>query len=117
NLPDLTERSFLPDPFSQAPAARMYRTDDRGVRRSNGEIEFCGRLDRQTKIRGFRIELDEISSALSGYSGLEFATVVTRTSETGRSQLVAYVLPRAKAPIPTANELQEYLLMSLPDYM
>jgi amino acid adenylation domain-containing protein len=117
NLPELTERSFLPDPFSQAPAARMYRTGDRGVRRSDGEIEFRGRLDRQTKIRGFRVELDEISSALSGYSGLEFATVVTRTSETGGNQLVAYVLPGAKAPVPSANELQEYLLISLPDYM
>ena len=61
NLPDLTERSFLHDPFSGAAAARMYRTGDRGVRRSDGEIEFRGRLDRQTKIRGFRVELDEIA--------------------------------------------------------
>jgi amino acid adenylation domain-containing protein len=117
NLPDLTKRSFLPDPFSHAPAARMYRTDDRGVRRSDGEIEFCGRLDRQTKIRGFRVELDEISSTLSGYSGIEFATVVARTSEVGENHLVAYVLPGAKPPVPTAKELQGYLLGRLPDYM
>jgi amino acid adenylation domain-containing protein len=117
NLPDLTERSFLHDPFSPAAAARMYRTGDRGIRRPDGEIEFRGRLDRQTKIRGFRVELDEIASALSGYSGVDFATVVTRTSEAGENQLVAYVLPKAKPPVPTANELQQHLLRSLPDYM
>jgi amino acid adenylation domain-containing protein len=117
NLPDLTERSFLPDPFSPAAAARMYRTGDRGSRRPDGEIEFRGRQDRQTKIRGFRVELDEIANHLSSYSGLDFATVVTRTSEVGENQLVAYVLPSVKATPPTAKELQEHLLQSLPDYM
>ena len=81
NLPDLTERSFLHDPFSAAPAARMYRTGDRGARRPDGEIEFRGRLDRQTKIRGFRMELDEIAGALNSYSSIDFATVVTGTSD------------------------------------
>jgi amino acid adenylation domain-containing protein len=117
NLPDLTERSFLHDPFSGATAARMYRTGDRGARRPDGEIEFHGRLDRQTKIRGFRVELDEIAGILNSYSGIDFATVVTRTSDEGENQLVAYVLPNVKTPAPTANELQEYLLRSLPDYM
>ena len=117
NLPDLTERSFLHDPFSAATVARMYRTGDRGARRPDGEIEFRGRLDRQIKIRGFRIELDEIASTLNGYACIDFATVVTRTSEAGENQLVAYVLPKVKLPAPTANELQEHLLRSLPDYM
>ena len=117
NLPDLTERSFLHDPFSGAAAARMYRTGDRGARRPDGEIEFRGRLDRQTKIRGFRVELDEIAGTLNSYSSIDFATVVTRTSDAGENQLVAYVLPKVKAPAPTAKELQEHLLRSLPDYM
>ena len=39
------------------------------ARRPDGEIEFRGRLDRQTKIRGFRIELDEIAGALNSYRG------------------------------------------------
>ena len=117
NLPDLTERMFLHDPFSAAPAARMYRTGDRGARRPDGEIEFRGRLDRQTKIRGFRIELDEIAGALNSHPALDFATVVTRTSQSGENQLVAYVLPKVKEAEPTANELQQHLLRSLPDYM
>lgn len=117
NLPELTRQRFLHDPFSQVPAARMYRTGDRASRRPDGEIEFRGRLDRQTKIRGFRIELDEIASVLNSYPSLDFATVVTRTSESGENQLVAYLLPKTKEAVPTANDLQEHLLQSLPDYM
>jgi amino acid adenylation domain-containing protein len=117
NLPELTRQKFLQDPFAAAPAARMYRTGDRGNRRPDGEIEFRGRLDRQTKIRGFRIELDEIGAALERHRGVAFATVVTRTSESGENQLVAYLLPNAKETVPTANDLQQHLLQSLPDYM
>jgi amino acid adenylation domain-containing protein len=117
NLLELTRQRFLPDPFSALPDARMYRTGDRGSRRSDGEIEFRGRLDRQTKIRGFRIELDEIAATLNSYRGVAFATVVTRTSESGEKQLVAYLVPRSSEAVPTANDLQQHLLQSLPDYM
>ena len=92
NLPDATERSFLSDPFVGAPGSRMYRTGDRGVRRPDGEIEFRGRLDRQTKIRGQRVELDEIDSILRQHQSIEFATAIT-TSQSGENQLVAYVSP------------------------
>ncbi len=115
--PDLTEQRFLHDPFSTEPGARMYRTGDRGRRRPDGEIEFRGRLDRQTKIRGFRVELDEIAGTLNSHSTLDFATVVTRVSELGENQLVAYVLPKTKDTVPTANDLQEHLLKTLPEYM
>jgi amino acid adenylation domain-containing protein len=116
NLPELTDRYFLPDRFAKSPSARMYRTGDRGVRRSDGEIEFHGRLDRQTKIRGQRVELDEISSILAQHSSLEFATVIASNTH-GESQLVAYVLPKAGGEIPTLNELQSHLSRTLPDYM
>lgn len=114
---DLTEQRFLRDPFSTEPGARMYRTGDRGSRRTDGEIEFRGRLDRQTKIRGFRVELDEIAGTLNTHPTLDFATVVTKKSEAGENQLVAYVLPKDKEIVPTANDLQQHLLKTLPDYM
>ena len=117
NLPDSTERSFRPDPFAGVPGARMYRTGDRGVRRPDGEIEFRGRLDRQTKIRGQRVELDEIGSILTNHPAIEFATAITNLSEGGENQLVAYILPKENAFVPTARELQRHLLRSLPDYM
>jgi amino acid adenylation domain-containing protein len=122
NLPELTERSFLPDPFvgapvAGAPGARMYRTGDRGVRGLNGEIEFRGRLDRQTKIRGQRVELDEIASVLNLHPSIDFATAITDTSDAGENELVAYVLAKENACVPSVQELQTHLLGTLPDYM
>ena len=117
NLADCTGRGFLPDPFAGTPDARMYRTGDRGVRRPDGEIEFRGRFDRQTKIRGQRVELDEIGSVLARHPSIDFATAITSTSQGGENQIVAHVLPKRNAPVPTAHELRKHLLHSLPDYM
>jgi amino acid adenylation domain-containing protein len=117
NLPELTERAFLPDPFSEVPGARMYRSGDRAVRRPDGQIEFRGRNDRQAKVRGHRIELDEIASALGQYAGLAFATATVDVDPSGENRLVAYVLPADGAPVPTAHDLQDHLLRTLPHYM
>ena len=116
NLPDATRQSFLPDPFAATPGARMYRTGDRGARRPDGQIEFRGRLDRQTKIRGQRVELDEIASVLAHHPGVDFATASVIT-QAGWRRLVAYVLPKENAAVPTVPEFQKLLLRSLPDYM
>jgi amino acid adenylation domain-containing protein len=117
NRPESTDRAFLPDPFAGTPDARMYRTGDLGIRRSDGEIEFGGRFDRQTKIRGQRVELDEIASVLIQHSSIDFATAIATTVEGEEKQLVAYILPKKNARVPTIRELQEYLQRSLPDYM
>ncbi len=117
NLPDSTERNFLPDPFSGAPAARMYRTGDLGIRRPDGEIEFHGRLDRQTKIRGQRVELDEIASVLAHHASIDFATAIAKCEKGAENRIVAYLLPKENAPVPTILELQKLLGRSLPDYM
>ena len=117
NLADVTDRCFLHDPFAGKPGARMYRTGDRGVRRPDGEIEFRGRLDRQTKIRGQRVELDEIGSILTHHPSVDFAVAITSISQAGENQLVAYVLPKKNECVPTSHELQNHLLRSLPAYM
>jgi amino acid adenylation domain-containing protein len=117
NLSDSTARSFLPDPFSTVPGARMYRTGDRGIRRPDGEIEFHGRIDRQIKVRGQRVELDEISSLLINHPTIDFATVIASPAQNGDNQLVAYALAKENMALPAAQELQEYLADSLPDYM
>lgn len=117
NLAELTERNFVPDPFAGSPGGRMYRTGDRGARRADGQIEFHGRLDRQTKIRGQRVELDEIGSILSRQDTVDFAVATAHVSEDGENQLVAYVLLKSDATVPTAKDLQDYLLSHLPQYM
>ncbi|HEV7519437.1 MAG TPA: amino acid adenylation domain-containing protein, partial [Thermoanaerobaculia bacterium] len=51
--PDATAEQFVPNPLSgAAPGARLYRTGDLARQRSDGAIEFLGRLDGQVKIRG-----------------------------------------------------------------
>jgi amino acid adenylation domain-containing protein len=117
NLPESTKRCFVRDPFAGEQGKRMYRTGDRGRCRPDGQIEFCGRADRQVKIRGQRVELDEVGSALSRHPAIEFSAVSLKASAAGENQLVAYVLPREGVHLPVAAELQQYLLLNLPDYM
>jgi amino acid adenylation domain-containing protein len=117
NLPESTKRCFVRDPFAGEQDKRMYRTGDRGRCRPDGEIEFCGRADRQVKIRGQRVELDEVGSALSRHPAIEFSAVSLKASATGENQLVAYVLPREGVHLPAAAELQKHLQLHLPDYM
>lgn len=113
NRPDLTAAAFRPDPFAAA-EAWLYRSGDRGRRLDNGEIAFCGRLDRQTKIGGVRIEPEEVAAVLHRHPGLESATV-TAVERDGHKLLAAYVVPAAanREP-PTAAELRRFLQRFLP---
>ena len=117
NLSAPTAQFFLPDRFSGAPEALMFRTGDRAVRLPNGELQFLGRRDRQIKIRGYRVELDEIGAVLSRHPCVAFATVTATTSEQGEVALVGYVQSAKDSIEPAVDELQTYLLESLPAYM
>jgi amino acid adenylation domain-containing protein len=58
--PDLTAERFVPDPCSDQPGARLYKSGDLARYAADGALEYLGRLDDQVKLRGFRIELGEI---------------------------------------------------------
>ncbi|HEX8282854.1 MAG TPA: amino acid adenylation domain-containing protein [Pyrinomonadaceae bacterium] len=95
--PDLTAERFTPDPFSQTPGARLYRTGDVVRRLASGDIEFLGRADHQVKVRGHRIELGEIESALAQHPSVGEAVVITRGDGETDKSLVAYVVASADA--------------------
>ena len=122
NRPDLTAERFIPDPFSGIPGARLYRTGDQVRWRSDGTLEFIGRLDYQVKLRGYRIELGEIENTLMGQGGVEQALVVVR-GEGLEQRLVAYIVPAQGtwtdqvSAVWSEDELREALKRQLPEYM
>ncbi|MBV9792202.1 MAG: amino acid adenylation domain-containing protein [Chloroflexi bacterium] len=90
NRPDLTAACFVPDPFSQSPGARLYRSGDLVRRYVDGSLEFIGRNDAQIKLRGLRIETGEIESVLRQHEAVRDTVVVLRADPEPR--LVAYVV-------------------------
>lgn len=116
NRPDLTETKFIPNPLSNQPEARIYKTGDTVRYLSDGNIEFIGRIDFQVKIRGFRIELGEIEAALEQHPSVQQTVVIAREDVAGEKRLVAYIILNQKAKIKSL-ELRSFLQNRLPDYM
>jgi len=114
NDPNTTAAKFLTDPFAEEPHHRMYRTGDLARWRSDGTIEFLGRMDSQVKILGYRIEPAEIESALQRHGRVKQACLIART-ENGSKRLVAYFVPAESGPTP--EQLREYAASHLPQHM
>jgi amino acid adenylation domain-containing protein len=86
--PGPTALRFLPDPFARRPGARMYATGDLVRWRSDGDLEYLGRIDRQVKLRGQRIELGEIEHALGRHPAVRECAVAVHDG----ALLVGYVV-------------------------
>ena len=94
--PDLTKERFVPNPFSDDPTSRLYKTGDLVRYLPDGTVEFLGRKDGQVKIRGFRIELDEIEAALLDLPTIHEVCVICREDKPGDKRLVGYVVLKQK---------------------
>ena len=112
---DLTHERFIQDPFGN-PDGRLYRTGDLVRYRTDGRLEFLGRLDHQVKIRGFRIELGEIETTLLRHPQVREAVVIAREDEPGDKRLAAYIVMEGSEQ-PTTSILRNWLARFLPDYM
>jgi amino acid adenylation domain-containing protein len=115
NLPGVTAKRFIPDPFAKESGLRLYRTGDLGRWRNDGKLECLGRMDFQVKVRGFRIELGEIESVLSCHVAVRQAVVMAREDRVGDTRLVAYLI--VDGPGVEEQELRLHARRSLPDYM
>ena len=116
NRPELTRERFLPDTFSGRPGARLYKTGDLARYRSDGILEYLGRVDDQVKVHGYRIELGEIEATLAAQAQVRSSTVLLREDTPGNKQLVGYVVPHQGAT-PTPEDMRRFLKERLPDYM
>ncbi len=124
--PDQTAERFIPHPFSGCPqgeaGARLYKTGDLARYRSDGVLEFLGRIDQQVKIRGFRIEPDEIESVLRQHPQVREAIVMARQDSpplngSPDTRLVAYIVTNDHQSAAGAVELRAFLKERLPEYM
>jgi len=117
NEPSLTAEKYVPDPYGNAPGARLYKTGDLARYWEDGTIEFLGRLDHQVKVRGYRIELGEIEATLVRYPGIRETVVLAREDNPGEKRLIAYVIPERQETIPVITELRRFVEEQLPSYM
>ena len=116
NRAELTAERFVANPVNPEQSARLYRTGDVGRYRSNGDLEYVGRVDQQVKLRGQRIELGEIETVLARHGAVR-QVVVAVTGAGEQQKLSAYLVLKEGAAVPKAGELRQQLRAKLPEAM
>ncbi|WP_397458247.1 non-ribosomal peptide synthetase [Pseudomonas asplenii] len=112
-----TAQAFVPHPFGAA-GERLYRTGDLARRRSDGVLEYVGRIDHQVKIRGYRIELGEIEARLHEQPEVREAAVGVQEGVNGK-HLVGYLVASdsALSQVESLDRIKQRLRAELPEYM
>jgi amino acid adenylation domain-containing protein len=108
--PDLTADKFIPNPFTNVPGDRLYKTGDLGRYKPDGTLEFAGRIDHQVKIRGFRIELGDIEAVLKDYPSVQEALVLARSEDEFATQLASKFVDVSNGEV-DAKSLAEHLAL------
>ena len=129
NLPEKTEESFPPDPFSTEDGARMYRTGDKARLLSDGTLEILGRTDFMVKIRGYSVELGAVEAAIEENIAVRACVVIAEGEEGEDKRLVAYLVPASETELGgryagwsidprtgRSPEIRRHLQASLPQY-
>ncbi|NEQ78177.1 MAG: amino acid adenylation domain-containing protein [Okeania sp. SIO2C9] len=123
---ELTTEKFIPNPFENSRATKLYKTGDLCRYLADGNIEILGRLDHQVKVRGYRIETGEIEASLTQHPIVKETVVVATEDNLGNKRLVAYLVLETKTPAssnPKVSEIEQidtvkqYLKERLPEYM
>ncbi|MFF7338395.1 amino acid adenylation domain-containing protein [Streptomyces sp. NPDC008163] len=113
--PRATAERFVNVPFGDEGIVRLYRTGDVARWRSDGDLEFLGRVDAQVKVQGFRVEPGAVEAALMRHPEVSQAAVVAQRLKSGDTQLVAYVVPVNDEPASDlGTRLRQSLLGGLP---
>lgn len=119
NDDQLTQTSFIKNPYSSDPNSRLFRTKDIARYHKDGNIEILSRNDFQVKIRGYRVELEEIEHAIRQFNHIREVIVETKGDSPHHVYLIAYMIPKAAMP-PYQKEIEAlkiFLSAKLPSYM
>lgn len=112
NNPETTQEAFILE--NNVGEALLYRTRDLVSWRSDGQLDYLGRLDKQIKLRGFRIELGELEACILSYPHITQAAVqLVKLKET--DELVAYYVTQEDEV--DIADLRCHLEKTLPHYM
>ena len=122
--PELTAEKFIPNPcfyemsHDLPPALQAcyriaYRTGELCRWRSDGNIEYMGRIDRQTKISGVRLELGEVEAALAQVAGVKSVVAAAVAHGNGVKHLVGYVTPAIVNPDDVLAHCRQNLLPAM----
>jgi tyrocidine synthetase-3 len=112
NNPEYTHEKFIE--LQDFPGQRFYKTGDKALWLSTGEISFAGRMDYQVKIRGYRIEPGEVESVITSDNEVKESIVIVKESDEGEKYLCAYLVGESDLII---SDLKIRLQNRLPDYM
>ncbi|MGW3816943.1 non-ribosomal peptide synthetase [Streptomyces sp. NPDC005046] len=115
-MPGRTAATHVPHPFRAG--ERLYRTGDLVRWRTDGTLDYLGRIDRQVKIRGYRVEPGEVETALRAHPAVDQAAVAVRPRPEGGHELAAYLtLVHGTADAPAPEALRRHLAGRLPTPM
>lgn len=91
NLPETTAKVFTPDPFTDRPGARMYKTGDLARILPSGMLEITGRAGGMIKTRGYTVQPGAVETAIVKHLAVSDCAVTSHGDGLER-QLVAYVV-------------------------
>ncbi|MCF6442787.1 non-ribosomal peptide synthase/polyketide synthase [Pseudoalteromonas luteoviolacea] len=120
NNDELTQNSFIANPFDDAPPfgeSRLYKTGDIVRYLSDGKMEYIGRRDEQIKIRGFRIEIGEIEHQITQLDAVDSVAVLVEKTDKGDKKLVACIKLTDSASKHLIDNIIQQLAVNLPSYM
>ncbi|WP_148298888.1 non-ribosomal peptide synthetase, partial [Paenibacillus pini] len=114
NREELTTEKFI---IEKTSGERWYKSGDLGRMKSDGSIDYLGRIDSQVKIRGYRIELDEIKKQIIRISGVHDVVVTVHNPNNNadeHKQIFAFFESNIDY---SSNDIKDILLKELPSYM
>ena len=115
NLPELTAKTFVDNPFSKQDGhPKLLKTGDIVRKGDDGNIIYLNRKDWMVKINGQRVEPGEIEAVIRQVPGVRDAVLKDFKNQYGQVYLVSYYVE--DDPI-DPDELKEAVARKLPPYM